>query len=127
MIGIPFVRPQPFMKEQASRRERYLQDDLPTRLGGLAANLRRVRSFAQHAANREAVEGLLDESKHFIEWTARDAEVETAAELVELQVQLARWQQNWPRIWDDPEQRRQVGEVSQVWSDRVLVLSGLLL
>jgi len=107
-------------------RERYLRDALPIRLGGLAANLRRIRSFTQHAANRVAVEGLLDESKYFIEWTAAETEVATAAELVELQVQLARWQRNLARIWADPEQRQQVSEQSRVWSDRVLDLSGLL-
>jgi hypothetical protein len=107
-------------------RERYLRDPLPVRLGGLAANLRRVRSFTQHATNRAAVESLLDESKHFIEWTAPEAEIETAAQLVELQVQLSRWQCNWERIWANPEERQEIGNQSQEWSDRVLALSGLL-
>jgi hypothetical protein len=114
------------MMNREMLRERYLRDALPIRLGGLAANLRRIRSFTQHAANREAVEGLLDESKYFIEWTAGETEVATAAELVELQVQLARWQRNLDRIWADSEQRQQVSEQSRVWSDRVLDLSGLL-
>ena len=112
--------------DRTALRERYLRDNLPVRLGGLAANLRRIGSFSQHPANGEAVASLVDESKHFIEWTAGDAEVETAAQLVELQVQLARWQRNWDRIWADPDQRRQVGEQSHLWSDRVLDLSGLL-
>jgi hypothetical protein len=103
-----------------------LRDPLPLRLGGLAANLRRVKSFTQHAANRAAVESLLDESKHFIEWTARETEIETAAQLVELQVQLARWQRNWDRIWADPDERQRVGDKSLTWSDQVLALSGLL-
>src|SRR5579859_515438 len=107
-------------------RERYLRDAVPIRLGGLAANLRRIRSFTQNIANRDAVESLLDESKYFIEWTAAETEVATAAELVELQVQLARWQRNLARIWADSEQRQQVSEQSGVWSDRVLDLSGLL-
>ena len=47
------------MTNREMRRERYLRDALPVRLGGLAANLRRVSSFAQHAANREAIESLL--------------------------------------------------------------------
>jgi hypothetical protein len=114
------------MMNRETRRERYLRDALPIRLGGLAANLRRVGSFAQHAANREAVEGLLDESKYFIEWTAGEAEVAAAAELVELQIQLARWQRNLERIWADTQQRQQVSEQSRAWSDRVLDLSGLL-
>ncbi len=112
--------------DQTARQERYLRDNLPVRLGGLAANLRRIGSFSQHPANGEVVASLVDESKYFIEWTAADAELETAAQLVELQVQLALWQRNWSRIWADPNQRRQIGEQSQAWSDRVLDLSGLL-
>jgi hypothetical protein len=48
----------------------------------------------------EALEGYikLDESKHFIEWTAAEADIDKAAELVELQVQLARGQYNWHDI-----------------------------
>jgi hypothetical protein len=114
------------MNNLTAIKQRYLRDELPTRLGGLAANLRRIPSFARSESNREAVAALIDESKYFIEWTAAEAEIDTAATLVELQVQLAGWQRNWPAIWADPEQRRQVGEASRAWSDRVLELSGLL-
>ena len=104
----------------------YLRDSLPVRLGGLAANLSRITSFAGHDASRDAVESLIDESKYFIEWTAADAEVEVSAELVELQIQLAQWQYQWVQIWSDPFRRGQVAEASSVWSKRVLELSGLL-
>lgn len=72
------------MKDWTVIRERYLHDALPVRLGGLAANLSRIKSFASHDANREAVESIIDESKYFIEWTAAETDVETAAELVGL-------------------------------------------
>jgi hypothetical protein len=114
------------MKDWTAIRERYLRDALPVRLGGLAANLSRIKSFSALDANREAVESMLDESKCFIEWTATEAEVQTAAQLVELQVQLARWQQTWANTWNDPLQRRQLAEQSAAWSKRVLELSGLL-
>ena len=114
------------MKDWAAIRERYLRDDLPVRLGGLAANLSRIKSFTVHEASREAVESLIDESKFFIEWTAAQAESQTAAELVALQVQLAQWQHNWARIWADPSQRAQIVEQSNLWSKRVLDMSGLL-
>ncbi len=114
------------MRDWTIIRERYLRDGLPTRLGGLSANLSRIKSFAAHGGGREAVESLLDESKHFIEWTAAEAGSELAAELVELQVQLARWQHNWGRIWSNREQRQEVAEHATVWSKRVLEMSGLL-
>jgi hypothetical protein len=114
------------MKDWTIIRERYLRDALPIRLGGIAANLARIKSFSNHAANYVVVESLLDESKFFIEWTALDAEVNVAAELVELQIQLARWQRSLARIWADPTQRMQIAEQSRFWSERVLDLSGLL-
>jgi len=114
------------VRDWTAIRERYLRDGLPTRLGGLAANLGRIKSFASHGASDKAVESLVDESRHFIEWTAAEAEVNTAAELVELQVQLAGWKLGWPRIWEDPSLRNQVAEEAGIWSQRVLKMSGLL-
>lgn len=114
------------MKNQEVIRRRYLRDDLSVRLGSLAANLRRIKSFTGHAANQAAVESLIDESKFFIEWTASDVEIAKAAKLIELQVQLARWQCNWAKIWPDISLRAQMAEQSRIWSDRVLNLSGLL-
>lgn len=114
------------MHDWMTIRDRYLQDGLSVRLGGLAANLARVSSFSRNAAGREAVSSLLDESKFFIEWTASEAEVETAAQLVDLQRQLAMWQLDWDRIWADQAQRTKIAEQARSWSDRVLDLSGLL-
>lgn len=114
------------MRNWAGLKERYLRDRLPIRLGNLASSLAKIKSRSQNVANRELVEGLLQESKYFIEWTAAEAEVETAAELVELQIQLAVWQYRWISIWEDTEQRMAVAEQARVWSDRVLDMSGLL-
>jgi len=115
------------MRDYTSIRKRYLRDPLPIRLGGLAANLARVKSFSDMGKNDLLVSSLLAESKHFIEWTAADAEVDVAAELVELQVQLARWQRQYATIWPDPVQRLEMAEQAKRWSDRILDLSGLLL
>ena len=114
------------MRDRAAIRERYLRDALPVRLGGLAANLARIKSFSDHPDHRDVVESLLDESKFFIEWTALDAGLELQAELVELQLQLARWQRAWTHIWADPAQRATVAEEAGTWSERLLELSGLL-
>ena len=113
------------MTDAEAIRNRYLQDELPIRLGGLAANLARLRSASRHAANQQIVQDLLDESKHFIEWTALDADLDTQAELVELQVQLARWELKWLSIREDEGQRRALGEQAAKWSDRILEISGL--
>jgi hypothetical protein len=107
-------------------RERYLRDALPIRLGGLAANLARIRSFSDHPDHREVVAGMLNESKFFIEWAAPDAELDSQAALVELQIQIARWQHGWTDIWTDPARRKAVAEQAGEWSKRVLEMSGLL-
>ncbi len=108
------------MRNWAAIRERYLRDSLPIRLGGLAANLARIKSFSDHPDHREVIESLLDESKFFIEWTAPEAEINLQAELVALQLQLACWQRSWQDIWADSLQRAAVGEQAQTWSERVL-------
>jgi hypothetical protein len=114
------------MRDWNALKERYLQDELPIRLGNLASNLARIKSRCQNVANGEIIEGLLQESKLFIEWTAQDAEIEIAAELVELQIQLAWWQYSWAAIWEDAEKRNRVGEEGRLWSEKVLNMSGLL-
>jgi len=114
------------MKDWTAKRERYLRESVPTRLGELAASLARIRSFSNNELNRDAVVYLIKESKFFIEWTAIDAGIDQAAELVELQVQLAHWQLNWSTIWADDAQRKKVADQAKVWSDRVLKMSGLL-
>ena len=114
------------MKDWTVIRERYMRDELPVRLGGLAANLSRIKSFSANEASRETVASLIDESKMFIEWTAAQTEIHTAAKLVELQIQLARWQLQWQSIWKDSSKRLQVAEQSSYWSRQVLEMSGLL-
>jgi hypothetical protein len=114
------------MRKQAAIRERYMHDELPVRLGGLAANLARVKSFSDHPGHRDVVESLLEESKFFIEWNVPGVELELQTALVELQLQLAKWQQAWSDIWADPAQRAAVAEQAHAWSERVLEMSGLL-
>ena len=114
------------MKDWTIIRQRYLRDSIPVRLGGLAANLLRIKSFAAQETGQDAVASLIEESKFFIEWTASDTQMDTAAQLVELQIQLARWQLNWSLIWTNPTRRQQLADQSQTWSERVLSLSGLL-
>lgn len=114
------------MRNLTAIRERYLRDELPFRLGGLAADLARIKSFSDHPNHRDLVHNLLNESKFFIEWTVPNAGLETQAALVELQVQLARWERALAKIWTDPVQRATVAKQAGVWSKRVLEMSGLL-
>jgi hypothetical protein len=109
-----------------ARKERYLRDPLPVRLGNLASNLARVRSIATQPDLGEAAKRVIRESKHFVEWAGKDADLHVQIELVELQRQLARWQFKWNEIWNDLERRASLAEQAGAWSEKILHRSGLL-
>jgi hypothetical protein len=114
------------MSNLEQRRSRYLQDALPIRLGGLAANLSRIASFSKHDGVREVISSILLESRWFIEWTAKELEIHLAAELVELQIQLALWDLESQHNWRDESWRNMLANNAQQWSQRLLEMSGLL-
>ncbi len=114
------------MNQLESLRSRYLRDPIPTRLGGLAANLSRVASFSRHDGHQPVVSATMHESKWFIEWTAADLSVEEAAELVWLQSQLARWEIQSKDNWDNESWRQDLMSESRRWSEKLIGMSGLL-
>lgn len=114
------------MKNRDLIRERYLKDDLPIRLAGLAADLGRIASSARHAAGSTRVAMMLEESQNFIEWTAAEVEPEVAAELVDIQVMLALWRRAWPEAQHSQLQRSLLSVQAKKWADQVLNYSGLV-
>ncbi|NJK65901.1 MAG: hypothetical protein HC941_04635 [Microcoleus sp. SU_5_3] len=114
------------MRDWNALKSRYLQDELPVCLENLVSNLARIKFRCQNAAHSEIIEDLLQESKLFIEWTAANTEIEIAAELVKLQVQLACWQYSWAKIRSNVQERIKVSEQVKIWSEKVLNMSGLL-
>lgn len=114
------------MKNRESIQARYMRDPLPVRLGGLAANLARVESFAANENHGEVVKSLIEESKYFIEWTATDADLNVQIELVKIQRQLAQWQHDWLNIWGNEVKRKTIMQQAGAWSKSVLASSGLL-
>ena len=114
------------MKNFASTRHRYLRDPVPVRLGGLAADLARIGSASANPANGRVVEVLLEEARRFIEWTADALDVDTAAELVDLQLALTLWLRVWEDARTHPQQRALLAHEANCWSERVLALSRLI-
>ncbi len=114
------------MTKLESLRLRYVRDPVPVRLGGLAANLARIASFSKNAAHRDAVLSIFLESKWFIEWTAAELEIEKSAELVRLQIQLALWDLQSHKEWQDENWRQNLANESSQWSESILKISGLL-
>ncbi|HSK74676.1 MAG TPA: hypothetical protein VK892_23450 [Pyrinomonadaceae bacterium] len=114
------------MNNLEQRRERFMKDSLQVRLGGLAANLARISSFAKNPANLEAVRGLIEESKFFIEWTAPETQIEKSSELVDLQINLALLHRNLHENWGNDESRLRIGDQAKTWSKQVLETAGLI-
>lgn len=108
------------MRNRECIRERYLRDALPQRLAGLAADLGRVASSARHATGGAAAAAMLEESQYLIEWTAADALVEVAEELVNLQALLALWRRAWPEAQHSPLQRSLLAVQAKQWADQVM-------
>lgn len=114
------------MKKISQKRERYLRDPLPVRLGGLAANLARIASSARHIQGNASVAEMIEESRYFIEWTAAEAEPEIAGELVDIQRFLTLWRSAWPEAQLNRSQRTLLSTQAKKWSDQVLKYSGLI-
>jgi hypothetical protein len=107
------------------KQARFQSENTSSRLGHISSNLARVRTFC-NTAYPEAVKSVADETICFIEWTAAEIEPEYAEELVNIQVQLARWKLNFDSLWSDESERMNMSEQASVWSGRVLDMSGLL-
>ena len=112
------------MKNFDRIRERYLKDPLPTRLAGLASTLSKVASSAHRESGADVVADLLEEGQYFIEWTAGEAEPETAAELVDIQVMLSLWRSAWNEARHSQRQRSILSVQAKIWSDQVLYYAG---
>lgn len=114
------------MLNKDKHRERFLRDPLPRRLGGLAATFGRISSSARKSTDPKVVSNLLDEAKHFIEWTAADMDPETAAELVRIQTMISIWQSAWTEASQNPKQRLLLSLQAKDWSDKAIDYSGLV-
>lgn len=114
------------MTNKEKLRERFLRDPLSRRLGGLAATLGRISSSARKSTDPNIVSNLLDEAKHLIEWTAAEAEPETAAELVRIQTMISLWQRAWSEASQYPKQRLLLSVQAKDWSDKAGDFSGLV-
>lgn len=114
------------MKNLEAIRTRYLQQDSARRIGGLAANLARIASFADNPSNFKAVETTIEESKFLIEWIAPDYPLELQVKLIELQIQLSSWHLKFPEISENPELINKMINKASIWSKELLKLSGLM-
>ena len=114
------------MINRERKKERYLRDPLPIRLAGLAADFERIASSARHPTGSASVVEMLEESQYYIEWTAAEAELYVAGELVDIQRLIAAWRRAWSEAQYSPAQRTLLSVQAKKWADQVLDYSGLL-
>ena len=107
--------------------ERFLQFNNSLRLGSLAANLARIYSFTTKLNYKDGVETMLDESKFFIDWMAKDSDMDTRIYLLGLQRQLAVWRFNLSKLWDSEEKKNEMADCAKKYSDEIIVKSRLLM
>jgi len=110
------------MRDPSSIRERFMRDGTPVRLGGIAANLSRISSFYDDPGHKQAILGIIEESKWFIEWAAPSLEIDVAARLAEIQVSLAMLES---RLHNGRDAGDLIDRVPG-WSEEILNMSGLL-
>ncbi len=144
------------MKDISAIRKRYISESIDKRLGHLASDLARISSFLQNVLNKKVVADILEESKYFIEWTAKDVPFDTQIFLLEIQLKLALWHL---RLWygisksgttenctlkllpeakcpkgaiflfenkESDEELKKIRQSTMDWSRRLLSISGLL-
>lgn len=108
------------MTNLESKREKYVRQPMPRRLGNLASNLNRIATYSNGSFSKEGILDLIRESQYFAEWTAADASLELTLSLVEMQRQLARWKIHWDKTWDDPARKSQMQSDAKEWSDKLI-------
>jgi hypothetical protein len=106
------------MKDLKRKRERFMRDGRPVRLGNLASNLLRLSKWIQSRHNDEAIVDLMREIAWFMEWCGDLASVE----LADMQREICRWR----RVWPVEQVRHILALRASQMSNRILEWSGLL-
>ena len=105
------------MRDFSKRRERYMRDNAPMRLGNLASSLLRLSKWVKMKQRDDSVIDLMREIACFMEW---DGDL-SLVEIVDMQREICRWRRHWPI-----ESGRSELELRALqMSNRVLELSGL--
>jgi hypothetical protein len=105
------------MRDIKRLQDRFQRDGLDRRLGNIASNLLRLRSWLQMGRDTQATVDLMRETAAMIDWTGDDA----TEDLVNIQRELCRWR----RIWPLEPARDLLAFRARQMSERVLESSGL--
>jgi hypothetical protein len=104
------------------RREKYLKLSRSYQFGNLASDLNRVYMGLAGTGYVESLAFWIEQAKHLAEWTAVNAKPEEVKELLEIQNELAKLQQNI----NDITERELMKTRAKAWSDHMIEHSELL-
>lgn len=114
------------MKNMEAIRTRYLKEPFQRKLGHLASDLARVHSFSENKANLKIVEGIVEESKFFIEWIAPEAPFKLQVILSEIQLKLALLHRRLASGSRFSGEVEELARLAKTWSKQLIEFSGLL-
>ena len=114
------------MKNSAERLNRYLSDPPKVQIGGIAANLARIRSFSQNPDNRAIVRGLVEETALFLRNAKVPNDSAIATDLARLQTLLELWGAILTDPTASPESLASVADQAGNWSRQLIEGTGLL-
>jgi hypothetical protein len=114
------------MIEESQLRRRFLEDDVPHRMGNLSSTLSRLSDTMIFNRPTESVLAVLDDGQRFVRWTLGDVTDSARLELDRLSLDLKYWRGSWPSVVGEPGEVAKLAGEAKAWSDRVLELSGLL-
>ena len=96
------------------------------RLGHLASDLARIASFIEMQLKTEAVKSVIEESKFFAEWAARDEKPEIQMFLAEIRSFLAQKESELNFLSNNKEWKKEVSQYVRACSDGLLKKAGLI-
>jgi hypothetical protein len=103
-----------------------LKFDLPYQLGEIASCLVRIRSQVHLEIPQDGILTTTQEGQNFVAWTIPNVTGDVREQLVVLEQLLSTWHRDLLDIHANPLDRAQLAEQAQIWSDKILVYSGLL-
>lgn len=109
------------MKNLEEIRARYSREPFNRRLGHLASDLLRISTFLDNPKNITVVNDIIEESKFFIEWTAKEAPYKIQEFFADIQPKLALWQLRLKTGSSKESLKRSARE----WSTQLVQFSGI--
>jgi hypothetical protein len=110
------------MKNIDQIKERFLKEPFNMRLGHLASDLARIATFS----DENAIKDLIEESKFFIEWVAREASFDVKVLLAGMQSKLALCQRRILTQKANNSDLEDLKEAAKAWSEKLVEISAML-